>query len=131
MMTDRQLVVATVLGVVLWFAAASFVRLAPELFDGARSSAILFGVVIITSALTVAIAEWLGRANGAVLVTMMAWGTGVALILDGLGVSFVSYLYADVSPASQHGLALIAWGAGLGLLFAVMRATMLARTVQP
>ena len=120
-MTRRQGIIATVIGVGLWFCAAMTVHTVPQIFDGGSGSAVVFALAVVTSFLTVLVCEKLGGASRPQLIAMLAWGTGLALVLDGLGVSFVPNLYAGVSDATQFGLAFIAWAAGLGLLFAFLR----------
>jgi hypothetical protein len=119
-MTKRQGWIAALLGVSLWACGAAIVHFLPFLFDGGLSTAAMFGVGVITSLITVAMARRLGSASGAPLIAMMALGTGVALLLDGIGFAFVPDVYAGRSFASQAGAAFIMWAGGAGLLIALV-----------
>lgn len=119
-MTARQGWIAALLGVSLWACGAAIVHFFPFLFDGGLKTAAMFGVGVITSLITVEMARRLGSASGAPLVAMMALGTGVALLLDGIGFGFVPDVYAGRSFASQAGAAFIMWAGGAGLLIALV-----------
>jgi len=120
MMTTRQGWIAALLGVSLWACGAVIVHFLPFLFDGGIATAAMFGVGVITSLITVEAARRLGGAAGAPLIAMMALGSGVALLLDGIGLAFVPDLYAGRSFASQAGAAFIMWAGGAGLLIALV-----------
>ncbi len=120
MMTSRQGWIAALLGISLWACGAAIVHFLPFLFDGGIATAAMFGVGVITSLITVEAARRLGGAAGASLIAMMALGTGVALLLDGIGFAFVSDVYAGRSFASQAGAAFIMWAGGAGLLIALV-----------
>lgn len=117
----RKRLIAILIGAILWLAAARLVHFLPWLFDGGRMSAILFVAIIVSSWLTVDIVRLATRPGPGQLVPLMAWGTLTALLLDGLAISFAPSFYASVSSATQFGAAAIMWGAGLGLLFALLR----------
>ncbi|MDR6851986.1 hypothetical protein J2Y54_001479 [Sphingomonas sp. BE123] len=120
MMTSRQGWIAALLGISLWACGATIVHFFPVLFDGGIATAVMFGVGVLTSLVTVEAARRLGSASGGPLVAMMALGTGIALLLDGIGLAFVSDIYAGRSFASQAGAAFIMWAGGAGLLIALV-----------
>lgn len=117
----RQRLIAILIGAVLWLAAARVVHYFPFLFDGGEMSAIAFAAIIVTSWFTVDILRLATRCSPGRLAPLMVWGTLTALMLDGLVISFAPSFYASVSSATQFGAAAIMWGAGLGLLFALIR----------
>lgn len=119
-MTTRQGWIAALLGVSLWACGAAIVNFLPFLFDGGIATAAMFGVGVVTSLVTLEAARRLGGASGAPLIAMMALGTGIALLLDGIGFAFVPDLYAGRSFASQAGAAFIMWAGGAGLLIALV-----------
>lgn len=119
MMSTRQGGIAIALGVGFWACGAAIVHLLPTLFDGGAATAAMFAVAIATSWITLELARRLGAARGPALVAMMTLGTGVALLLDGIGFAFVPDVYAGRSFASQAGAAFIMWAGGVGLLMAL------------
>jgi hypothetical protein len=116
----RQLFISLALGVVFWLNAALIIRwVGPAaLSDGSLWVPILLGVTLPLGAFTLVIYRWaLGLAWGQ-LFTPLVLGTSIAMLLDGLALTYFKSLYGDALVQVQLGGALIFFGAGVGQFLA-------------
>lgn len=120
-LTGKQLPILAVYGAVLWFVAAMLVRVLTPM--GA-----LTGVwQVVTYALVVpgtVPAIWIARAIAKLAHGQTAMGilvvTAVALLLDGLAFAWFPTLYGPDPAQWLAGAAVILWGAGVGLVLAIL-----------
>jgi hypothetical protein len=109
-----------VLGVVFWFSAAMLVRFLGEaVFTPNKPLLIvMFLAAIPIGRLFIFIAQQIGKLpdNAVFVPTVMM--TQVALLLDGIAITWFPQLYGEAHTTVMLGAALIMWGAGIGMVIA-------------
>ena len=118
-MTRAMAIRTIVFGIVFWFLAAQFVHFFPQLFDRGWQQVAVYLVVIPLSWGSVPLALAIARAPKALAVDVVAIGTAAASLCDGIAIAWVPQLYGGLSPITQMGAAMILWGVGWLLIFAL------------
>jgi hypothetical protein len=121
MISSRKRITSILLGLALWFVAAMIVHYLPQMMDGSIGTLTMFAISIPNAFITIWLFEKLVKPAPGELLQSITWGMATALLLDGIGVSFAPSLYAGISSATQYGAALIMFGAGVILLFTMLR----------
>jgi hypothetical protein len=104
-------------GALLWFAAAMLVRvIAPmgALEGGAR--ALTYLIVVPGTVPFVIIGRKLAKLVAGQVAAAITIATATALLLDGLAVAWIPWLYGATETHVLAGAAVILWGAGVGLV---------------
>lgn len=115
-LSSRQTLILIAFGVVGWFAAALLIRfLEPYgVFDGAAW--VWTYVLIIPGSVPLV---WIGRAIAKLTKVQLgvaaATFTATALLLDGLAVAWIPWLYGSSTEHVLAGAAAILWGAGVAI----------------
>jgi hypothetical protein len=115
-LTPRQTAILVVYGAIGWFAAALLIRfLEPfNVFDG--TARIWTYLLIIPGSVPLV---WIGRAIAGLAKVQLAVAsaifTGTALLLDGLAVAWIPWLYGTTTEHVLAGAAAILWGAGVAI----------------
>jgi AraC-like DNA-binding protein len=116
-MNANKITLSVVLGAVYWLLAALFVRAFGPFFFTGHSPwlPVLYAASVPGSWLLLANARWLGRLAPSEVLDSTVIMTGVAALLDGLGITFYQSLYGPSPQVVMLGAAWILWGAGCGL----------------
>ena len=120
-LTPRQTAIAAIYGAVVWLGAALFVRQIGPLgiFDGIYG--LLTYVLVIPGTIPfILIARWIAKLEDDQIATGYTVATAVALLLDGVGHSWFRSLYGTDPSLIVKGAASIFWGAGVGLILAMI-----------
>ncbi len=111
-----------ILGVIFWLMAALTVRfIGPMVFS--PDSFVLLGAYLAAIPITygfVFIALRVLRLAMADILLPAVIMTATATLLDGMALAWFSQLYADTSTTAHAGAAWILWGAGVGLVIALI-----------
>jgi hypothetical protein len=115
-LTARQLVILSVIGAVLWLAFALLIRVLGPMgvFDGSNRVWLYLAVIPGTLPMIPVIRRLAGLAPNQNTIGM-AIGTASAIMLDGLALSWIPWLYADTVELVAAAGAVILWGGGVGL----------------
>jgi hypothetical protein len=115
-LTARQFWILVIMGAILWFAAAMLIRIIGPMgvFEGSNRvwtyllvipGTLPFVMLVRRSAGLVASQHGIG----------MAIGTTAAVLLDGVALAWIPWLYADTVELVAAAGAVILWGAGVGM----------------
>lgn len=121
-MNQPKALLFTALGVVFWFNAAMIIRFCGAAVFTAGNPRLLlfFGLAIPLTLLSMYITKAIAQLRFADLLEPVVLMTLTATMLDGLALAWFRQLYSSSFEVALHGAAWILWGAGLGLLFALM-----------
>jgi hypothetical protein len=116
-MNPRQFLLSLVLGTVFWFLAALFVRYFGAYFFAGPTLRLLglYAASVPLSWVLIQLTQGLGRFSPLPLYDSVVVMTGLATLLDGIGLTFGRPLYGDSPTIVLLGAAWILWGAGCGL----------------
>lgn len=119
----RQIVILTLAGLVVWFAAALLLQAlnAHDLLGGS-ASAVGYALTIPGTLPFVIALERLARLNPAQIVPGYTLATLVAMFCDGAAVAFWPALYGTTDLAVRLAAGAVLWGAAVGLALAFMLA---------
>ena len=133
-LSPKQIIIAAIIGAILWFCAAMLMRavVKMEFYDG-MGVAIVYALTIpgtIPFVILLRKLAGLGQDQIAIGYTV---ATAVALMLDGSAFAFFPALYADNPADGLQAPAAILWGAGVGLVLAIImnRAEPVSASGQP
>ena len=121
-LTSRQNFIMALMGAVLWLAAALLIRaLEPlNIFEGGTRM-LVYALTIPGTWPFVLLLERLGKLARNQVAMGYAVGTASATLLDGLALAWFPSLYgSSVAHIAGTG-AVILWGAGVGLVLALIR----------
>lgn len=113
LLSNRQRVLAVVVGVLLWFVFVWVLRAIPWALDGGVRSAILFVVVIPMMWVLLQIGRWAISLTPETLFEGIVLATTTALLVDGLVFTFVSHWYGNSETTVRLAAAVIIWGAAI------------------
>lgn len=120
-LTSGQIITATIIGLILWFAAAMTVRLGgPAGFFGPTGSLLLFAVGIPISWGSVFLTRRIARLQPGQTLPAIAIGLIAATFADGIVLTWFRDLYGADPAVVGYGAAWILWGVGLFLLIAYL-----------
>ena len=105
--TQYNYISITIIGVVVWFAAALFIRCYEAMLFGARDQnlAILYAITVPVSYVSVLIAQKLVKLTAQTLCTGLCVGTAAALLLDGLALVWAPQIYSMAASPAPYGSA--------------------------
>jgi hypothetical protein len=120
----QSTVLYVVLGGAFWFAAAMLVRVLGEAVftPGNPLLIVMFVVAIPVGRLFIWTAQRLGKLPDEAVFAPAVMMTQVALLLDGVAITWFPQLYGQSHTTVMLGAALIMWGAGVGMVIAWMMA---------
>jgi hypothetical protein len=120
-LTRRQLLILVAIGAVLWLAFALLIRVLGPLgvFDDSIRPWLYLAVIPGTLPMIPVIRRLAGLAPHQNTLAM-AVGTASAIMLDGLALSWIPWLYADTVELVAAAGAVILWGGGVGLALALL-----------
>ena len=115
-LTPRQTAILVAYGAIGWFAAALLIRfLEPfHVFDG-MARVWTYLLIIPGSVPLVWIGQAIARHTKVQRGLAAATFTGTALVLDGLAVAWIPWLYGSTTEHVLAGAAAILWGAGVAI----------------
>lgn len=115
-LANRQITILIAFGLVLWFVAALFIRLAPfELFQGGANTMLLFAVTVPLAWPAIQADKRIAKLSPDQLLPGVAIASAAAMLCDGIGLIWWSiYGEADRLP----GAAWLLWGVALFLFAA-------------
>lgn len=122
-LSQKQVIISTIYGALLWFVAAMIVRYIGPMgaFEG-EALVITYALVIPGTVPFLMLEQKLmGLAKGQLAGSVMVI-TATALLLDGLALNFFRGLYGNDRLIIMAGAALIMWGAGVGLVLGMVMA---------
>jgi hypothetical protein len=122
-MLVRQTLVAAILGVILWYAAAVLLSVLMPMGVLAGAARVRTYLLIVPGTLPFVLLMW--RATGVArdqLGMAMAVGTTAAMFLDGIALAWFPGLYGGEPNVAAAG-AVILWGAAVGQFLAMTIAT--------
>ena len=122
MSMSRQLVLVA-LGVVTWFAAAMFIRLAlPQgWLSGGVSTIVVFLLSLPVAAVSIEVAHRLTQGEAGKLLQTASIISCVGLTLDGVAFVWASNLYTSDNTSLAFGGAWLLWTVGVTLGYALLR----------
>ena len=111
-MAQYNYISMTIIGVVVWFAAALFIRYYETMLFGAPSHnlAILYAATIPVCYVSVLIAQKLAKLSAQSLCAGLCVGNAAALLLDGLALVWATQLYSMAASPVPYGSAWLLWG---------------------
>ena len=133
-LSPKQIIIAAIIGAILWFCAAMLMRAVVKMdFYEGMGVAIVYALTIpgtIPFVILLRKLAGLGQDQIAIGYTV---ATAVALMLDGSAFAFFPALYADNPADGLQAPAAILWGAGVGLVLAIImnRAEPVSASGQP
>ena len=97
----------TIIGVIVWFAAALFIRYYETMLFKApdQNLAILYAVTVPVSYVSVLIAQKLVKLTAQTLCTGLCVGTAAALLMDGLALVWAPQIYSMTMMPVPYGSA--------------------------
>ena len=120
-LSPKQIIIAAIIGAILWFCAAMLMRAVVKMdFYEGMGVAIVYALTIpgtIPFVILLRKLAGLGQDQIAIGYTV---ATAVALMLDGSAFAFFPALYADNPADGLQAPAAILWGAGVGLVLAII-----------
>jgi hypothetical protein len=120
-LAQRQFGICVAIGVVFWFLAALFCRFAaPAGWFGGLGSLALFVVALPSLWVAVVIMRRAAGLSAAQIFPGMSVGTMAAAMCDGVAITWAPWLYGGVTPGLAPAAAWILWGAGAGMLIALV-----------
>ncbi len=120
-LTAMQISILAVYGAVLWLLAAVIVRTIGPMgaLDGI-SGIIVYALVIPGTVPAILAARPLAKLRGDQIIAGIAVVTATALLLDGIAHIWFPAIYGTDAALIIKGAAAIFWGAGVGLVLALM-----------
>ncbi len=120
-LTAKQGVVLMLYGVILWFVAASLVRVIGPTgaFDGV-AGLISFALIIPGTVPAIYGARWIAKLQTNQTAAAILIVTAAALLLDGIAHAWFPKLYGTDPALIIKGAAAIFWGAGVGLVLGLV-----------
>ena len=111
-MTQYNYISMTIIGVIVWPAAALFIRYYETMLFSApdQNLAILYAVTVPVSYVSVLIAQKLAKLTAQTLCTGLCVGTAAALLLDGLALVWAPQIYSMTMTPVPYGSAWPLWG---------------------
>ena len=106
-MTQYNYISMTIIGIVVWFAVALFIRYYETMLFGAPSQnlAILYAATIPVCYVSVLIAQKLAKLSAQSLCAGLCVGNAAALLLDGLALVWAPQLYSMAASPVPYGSA--------------------------
>jgi hypothetical protein len=119
--STRQIIILVVYGIVLWFLAAMLVRtLGPLGALNGYKGAVTFALVIPGTIPALIFARKMAKLARSQITAGIAIVTATALLLDGIAHAWFPALYGSDPLLIIKGAAAIFWGAGVGLVLALI-----------
>jgi hypothetical protein len=115
---DRGQIVALItVGAVFWFAAATLLRLlAPFGIHDGWAQVLTYALVIPGTVPVVLLVRRFARLSPDQVAIGMAVATAAAILLDGLALAWIPWLYGTELAHTAGAGAVILWGGGVGLV---------------
>jgi hypothetical protein len=116
-LTARQFWILVIMGAILWFAAAMLIRIIGPMgvFEGSNRVWTYLLVIPGTLPFVMLVRRSAGLAASQHGIGM-AIGTTSAMLLDGVALAWIPWLYADTVELVAAAGAVILWGAGVGMV---------------
>ena len=120
-LSPKQIMIVAIIGAILWFCAALLMRAVVKMdfYDG-MGVAIVYALTIPGTIPFVILLRKLAGLREDQIAIGYTVATAVALMLDGSAFAFFPSLYADNPADGLQAAAAIFWGAGVGLVLAVV-----------
>jgi hypothetical protein len=120
-LTTKQVLISVIYGAFLWFVAAMIVRnIGPMGAFAGIALVITYALVIPGTVPAILLGQKLiGLVKSQIAGSVMIM-TATALLLDGVALNFFRGLYGNDPVIVMAGAALILWGAGVGLVLAIL-----------
>ena len=120
-LSAKQIIIVAIIGAILWFCAAMLMRAVVKMdfYDG-MGVAIVYALTIPGTIPFVILVRKLAGLGQDQVATGYTVATAVALMLDGSAFAFFPALYADNPADGLKAAAAILWGAGVGLVLALI-----------
>jgi hypothetical protein len=117
-LSPSQFLRVSALALLLWITGAVMIRvLIPfEVFAGGVLTVLIFAVGIAINLPTIWLIQRLGGLRREQTVYGMALGSAVAIICDGVAITWVPWLYGGITPDLHRAGAWLLWTSGFGLL---------------
>ncbi|WP_137178742.1 hypothetical protein [Roseomonas sp. AR75] len=120
-LTPTQFWTCVASGIVFWFLAALFCRFAaPAGWFGGLGSLLLFVVALPGLWAAVVVTRRIAGLSASQLFPGVSAATMAATLCDGVAITWVPSLYGGVTPGLAPAAAWILWGAGAGMLIALL-----------
>jgi hypothetical protein len=120
-LASRQFWLCVAAGLVFWFAAALFCGVAaPAGWFGGPGSALLFVAALPGLWAAVVVTRRVAGLSAAQLYPGVSVATMAAAMCDGVAITWAPWLYGGVTPGLAPAAAWILWGAGAGMLIALV-----------
>jgi hypothetical protein len=119
-MTLFQTLRVSAFALLLWITGAVLIRLLIpfEVFAGGALTVLIFAAGIAINVPTIWLIQRMGGLRREQTVAGMALGSAVAIICDGVAITWAPWLYGGVTPDLHRAAAWLLWTAGFGLAFA-------------
>lgn len=119
-LSPAQVVRVSTVALLLWISGAILIRLLTPLgvFSGGALTVLAFAGGVAFNWPTLWLVERLGGLRRQQIVAGMALGSGVAVMCDGLAITWAPWLYGGVSEDLSRAAAWLLWTVGVGLVLA-------------
>jgi hypothetical protein len=120
-LSRRQFGICVALGIVFWFLAALFCGFAaPAGWFGGLGSLTLFVAAVPGLWVALLVIRRAAGLSAAQLFPGISVATMAATLCDGVAITWAPWLYGGVTPGLAPAAAWILWGAGVGMLIALV-----------
>jgi hypothetical protein len=118
-LTQRQIIIAVIMGMIAWLGAAMLMRaIVPLDFFSGAGVALVYAITIPGTIPFVFMLRRIAGLRADQIAIGYTLATTAALLLDGTAFAFFPSLYADDSADALKAAATILWGAGVGQVLA-------------
>jgi hypothetical protein len=119
-LSSTQVLRVSAFALLLWISGAILIRLLTPLgvFSGGVLTVLIFAGGVAFNIPTIWLVERLGGLRRNQIVAGMALGSGVAVVCDGLAITWAPWLYGGASEDLSRAAAWLLWTVGFGLIFA-------------
>ena len=117
-LSPAQTLRVSVFSLLLWITGAVMIRLLIpfEVFAGGALTVLVFAAGIAINVPTIWLVQRLGGLRREQTVYGMALGSAVAIIFDGVAITWAPWLYGGITPDLHRAGAWLLWTSGFGLL---------------
>ena len=117
-LSPAQTLRVSVFSLLLWITGAVMIRLLIpfEVFAGGALTVLVFAAGIAINVPTIWLVQRLGGLRREQTVYGMALGSAVAIICDGVAITWAPWLYGGITPDLHRAGAWLLWTSGFGLL---------------
>lgn len=121
MLTQHQINISLITGIVFWVLFALAIRALPMVFNAGVWNAVLFALTIPLGWVLVDLMKLIAGAKDVEVVTATTLAFAIAFLVDGIVLTWLDWVYGDTAVHTRTAAAYILYGAGVTLMWAIYR----------